>query len=341
MEYAVIMAGGSGTRFWPKSTRKMPKQCLALNSDKPMIVEAVERLSKKFGDNLYIATGQRLKEKISEILPDVKFILEPCARNTTGCIGLSCVKLLKKDKDAIIFIETADHVYKDEEKYFEFIKEGIGLAKEGKIVTFGITPFEPSSAFGYIEFTDKFKGNGFLVKSFVEKPSREIAMRYLQEGNYLWNSGMFVFRADKMLEEIKNYEPEIYEGLMKIYDNDSLTEEVFENMKSISIDYAVAERTKDLVVVKADMDWDDIGSWNSLERHHKKDNEGNVVLGKLVEISSYDNIIISDKLVATVGLKDMVIVSTDKVILVCPKSRAEEVKLLIDKLKIQGMNDFL
>jgi len=347
MEYAVIMAGGSGTRFWPESTRNRPKQCLALNTDKPMIQETVDRLGGLFGDNLYIATGSRLKEKISEILPSVKFILEPMARNTTGCIGLACVQLLKKDPDAVIFMSGSDYVIKNKEVFLEYVKEGMELAKEGKIATIGITPFEPSSAFGYINFADLYKGNSYLVKGFVEKPSKEVAMRYLQEGAYLWNSGMYIFKASVMMEELKMYEPEIYSSLMKIYDSigteneDTVTKEQFEGMKSIQIDYSVSERSDNLVVVKADLEWDDIGSWTSLDRHREKDKDGNVVKGDFLGISSWNNIVFSDKMVATVGVEDMIIVSTDDVVFVCPKSRAQEIKLLIEKMKDKNMERFL
>jgi mannose-1-phosphate guanylyltransferase len=347
MEYAVIMAGGIGTRFWPKSTKKRPKQCLGLIYDKPLIDVTVDRLKGLFGDNIYVATGSKLKEKISNILPETKFILEPMARNTTGCIGLACVQLLKKDKDATIFIETADHVYKDNDKYYEYIREALSLAEEGKIVTIGINPFEPSPSFGYIKTGVAHKENSFLVDSFVEKPTFDVANRYLQEGGYLWNSGMYIFRADRMLEEIQRYEPEIYTCLMKIFDalgtseEERVTMEEFSKMKSIQIDYAVSERSDNLVVLKADMYWDDIGSWLSLERYKDKDDRGNVVEGKYIGVDGNNNIISSNKLVATVGLKDHIVISTDDVVLICPKNRIEEVRGIIGKIKDNSWTEYL
>jgi mannose-1-phosphate guanylyltransferase len=336
MEHAVIMAGGSGTRFWPLSTPQNPKQCLPLVSDKPLIVETIENLQDIFPkENIYIATSQHLKEKLSKLV-DTKYIIEPCAKNTTGCIGLTCIHLLKKDPEAIIFIETADHFYKNREKYHQHVKEAISIAKEDKIVTIGIKPHFPATGFGYIAPAENYRTEGiqsFEVKEFKEKPNLETARDFVKQG-HLWNSGMYIFKAQVMLDEIEKYQPKIYKHLMNIYNvlgtdrEEEVTKEEFSKLDSVSIDYAISEKTTELIVVKADMHWDDIGSWLALERIKQKDSQNNIVQGKHYNIGSTDNIIYSDKPVATIGVKDFIIVNTPEVTMVVHKSQAEKIKEL-------------
>jgi mannose-1-phosphate guanylyltransferase len=340
MKYAVIMAGGSGTRFWPKSTKALPKQCLPLNSDKPLIQETMERLYPIFKkENIYIATNGEIGRQLSEKYPETNFIIEPCAKNTTGCIGLACIELSKIDPEAIIFIETADHLYKDEEKYIEIVKKALALAEENKIVNIGIKPTHISTAYGYIKQGVPYK-EGFIVEGFTEKPNHETAKQFVASGDYLWNSGMYVFKAKKMLEEIEAYQPEIYNHLMAIYKGRPKEIE-FHKLENISIDYAIAERSKDLVMIRADMPWDDIGSWDSLARLHNKNEEGNIVIGKHIGIDSTDNIIYADSLITTIGLKNTIVVQTDKATLVCHKDRVEEVKDIVRKLKENKMEEYL
>ena len=339
MIHAVIMAGGTGTRFWPLSTKVQPKQCLTLFSEKTLMEDTVERLLPIFDkENIHIATNDNLAEQMKRFLPDINYIIEPYARNTTGCIGLACIEIIKKDPEAIIFIETADHVYEDNHKYHDTIKKAILLAKENKIVTIGIKPSYAFTGFGYIQPGTPYQ-DGFLVESFREKPNRETAEQFLREG-FLWNSGMYIFKANKMLQELEKYQPETYNHLMKIF-NGANKEDEFFKIKSIAIDYAISEKTNDLVVVKADMHWDDIGSWDSLDRVMKRNHEGNILQGEHIKLDSEDNIIFSKKLVATVGLKDFIIVETDKAILVCPKERANDVSKLVKKLKEKDKHEFL
>lgn len=339
MIHAVIMAGGSGTRFWPLSTKNKPKQCLTFFSDKTLMEETIERLLPLFDKtNIHIATNEKLAKQMKEVLPKINYILEPCAKNTTGCIGLACIEIIKADPDALIFIETADHIYKDPNKYLETVKLGIKLAEDNKIVAIGIKPSYAFTGFGYIQPGQAYK-EGFLVESFREKPNKETAEKFLKKG-FLWNSGMYIFKAKKMLEELKKYEPEIYGHLINI-SNGADKKEEFSKIRSIAIDYAVSERSKDLIVLKADMHWDDIGSWDSLDRLKNKDKEGNIILGNHSNIDSNNNIIYSKKLVGTIGLKDFVIVETDKAILICPKDRASDVGKLVKQLKEEGKKEFL
>ncbi len=331
MQYAVIMAGGSGTRFWPLSTTKNPKQCLSLISNKPLIQETIERLLPLFPkENIYIATNQKLAEKIGKIIPS-KYIIEPCARNTTACIGLACVELLKNDPEAIIFIETADHVYKDTQLYLNHIKQAIELAKQDKIAIIGIKPTYPSTGFGYIKQGEKYK-EAYLVEEFKEKPNKETAKQFLEDGNYLWNSGMFIFKAQTMLNELKKYKQKIYNSLMNIYNGENIEKE-FENIESISIDYSIAENSDKLIMIRGEFPWDDVGSYLSLERMREKDENGNIVQGKFVNIDSKDNIVFANKPIATVGVNNLIIVQTDEVTLILPKDREQEVKEICKKFK--------
>ena len=340
MEHAVIMAGGSGTRFWPLSTKDKPKQCLSLFSEKTLIEETIERLLPIFNkENIYIATSQKLKEQMEKILPGINFIVEPCAKNTAGCIGLASIEILKKDPEAIIFIETADHIYGNLTKYHQSIKDAIELAKDDKIVTIGIKPSYPSTGYGYIQPGEEYK-QAFKVNAFREKPNKNTAEKFISNG-YLWNAGLFTFKAKKMLDELEKYQNENYKILMNIFNGANLEEE-FSKLKSISIDYAIAEKSTDLLVVQADMPWEDIGKWNTLEKTNEKNSEGNTIIaGKNLSIESTGNVIHSKKLIATLGIDNLVIVETDKAILICPKERSEDVKKIVQKLKEENMDEYL
>jgi mannose-1-phosphate guanylyltransferase len=338
MLYAVIMAGGTGTRFWPLSRKNMPKQCLSLFSDKPMIQETVERLEPIFDKkNIYIASGKNMKIHSSQFIERDNFIIEPCAKNTTGCIGLACIELLNKDPEAIIFIETADHIYKDVKAYHRTIKKGFALAKEGKIVTIGIEPSYPATGYGYIKVGEEFK-TGFEVENFREKPNKALAESFLNEGGYYWNSGMYIFQAKKMLQELERYHPKIYSALQKLNDKD---DSEFRNMPSIPIDIAVSERSQDLIVLPTKMSWEDIGTWDSLEHGLPKDEEGNIVKGDYVSVDSKNNIIFSNKLVTTIGIKNLIVVQTQDATLICRKDKAEDVKKIVNKLKDLGKENYL
>jgi mannose-1-phosphate guanylyltransferase len=332
MRYAVIMAGGSGSRFWPKSTKNKPKQCLSIYSDKPLIQETYERLTPLFPkENIYIITNKEMQEQMSRIVPQANFIIEPVARNTFGCISLACIELLKKDPDATILIQPSDHIYKEKEKYHNYIEQAIGLAKENKIVTLGIKPTFPSTALGYIKYGEPFKW-GYKVDTFKEKPNRRTAKEFLKSKTYLWNSGIYIFKASVMLQETKKIQPEAYNIINQIQNGADLNQ-TFHQLPKISIDFAVSEKTKELAVIPAEMHWDDVGSWDAIERLFDKDEEGNTLAGKYIQIDSKDNIIYSDKLIATVGIKDLAIIQSDKATLVCPKDRVEEVRDIVEELK--------
>lgn len=350
--YAVIMAGGSGTRFWPVSKKDTPKQCLRIVSNKSMIQETVERLKPIIDhDKFYIATGYHLYEPIKKDLPDVRFILEPMACNTAACIGLSAVHLLHNDPEAIMLLETSDHYYQNEELYRQHLLRAIEYAVNDKICLIGIKPTYSATGYGYIHqgnLISDGKIRIFVVEEFVEKPEIEVAKKYLESGKYLWNSGMFISKASIMLEEIEKYMPNLYTGLMKIQEVlknadthklEVVTKEVFESLPAnevTSIDFGVMEKSSNVVVVEGIFPWCDVGSWASMEDIHPKDEEGNVVkVARYLPIDSKHNIIFSssNKLIATIGIDNLVVVETVDAILVCPKQRAEEVKKIVEKLK--------
>ncbi|MEK7275580.1 MAG: sugar phosphate nucleotidyltransferase [Candidatus Desantisbacteria bacterium] len=358
--YAVIMAGGSGTRFWPVSRQSIPKQCLHITSHKSMIRETVDRLIPIIErDKFYVATGNHLYEPIRQDMPDIGFILEPVAKNTAPCIGLSMIHLLHKDPDAIVLLETADHYYQDEELYRQHLLEAINhAATHNNICLIGIKPSYPATGYGYIQQGNPVNEHEiriFEVQKFVEKPNIDVAKQYVSSGEYLWNSGMFIARAQVMLDEIALYMPRLYAGLMKIHaaikkadkSVNTVTQQVFKSLppeEAVSIDFGVMEKSKNVVVVEGIFPWDDVGSWASMDKIMPKDDNENVVNGaEYTGIESSRNIIYSTskRLITLLGVHDMVIVDTDDAVMICPKGKTEDVKKIVDKLRQQGMQGYL
>ena len=342
MNHAVIMAGGIGERFWPLSRKSKPKQVVAIHTDKSMIQETVDRLRPVFGENIFISTGNFLADKVREIMPEINFILEPMAKNTAACIGLSAITLLKKDPEAIMFLETSDHIYNDVNLYLKHVEYALNAAKrDDRIILIGIKPTHPHTGLGYIEMGDRIYDEEIKVhrvQSFREKPDLETAERFMMSGKFLWNSGMFIAKCSVMIEEIKTHMPKHYESLMKIRDSDfdkKVLEEEFDKLESISIDYGVMEKSSNTYVLKAEMHWDDIGDLAAYDRFNQKDENGNVVRGEMVEVDSENNIVLGkDKLIALVGAKDLIVCETDDVILVADKKKAQDVKTIVKKLTI-------
>jgi mannose-1-phosphate guanylyltransferase len=344
MNIAVIMAGGYGERFWPLSRISKPKQCLPIISDKPIIIETVDRLKPLFQENIYISTVSNLSLQIKKIYPKAKFILEPASKNTAACIGLSIISLMKQNNDPIIFIETADHYYKDKNSYLNNIKAGIEAAeKENKIILMGIKPTTPHTGYGYIHTGKKFNIKNNIneeipileVMEFKEKPDLKTAEGYLRSGDYLWNSGIFIFRASVMLEEIKKYMPNLHKALIKIKDSnkdDDVLKKEFENLEKISIDYGVIEKTKKILVVKAEMHWDDVGDLKAFEKIMPKDEHGNSFKGNYISLDSSENIIIGKKLISLLGVNNLIICETDDAIFICDKNRTQDIKKLTSQL---------
>ncbi len=358
---ALIMAGGSGTRFWPLSTTEKPKQFLDLVTDKTMIRETVDRIAKLIPmEKIFISTNIAYLDIVKEQLPEIperNIIFEPMARDTAACIGYAALIIGKIYKDSVMVVLPSDHLIKKEKEFLESLELAYKKAEfEDIIVTLGIKPSYPETGYGYIEYikNSKEKYNEleiYKVKGFREKPNKEIAEKYIIQGNYLWNSGVFVWKSEFILDEIKSK----MDTHKSVLDNiDSLLSKVeiekfygirlseyvkdeFEKFEKISIDFGVMEHTKAVKVISVDIGWNDVGSFKSLEEVFPKDIKGNIVRSeKYEEMESEGNIIINKepkKLIATIGIEDIVIVNTGEVLLVCHKDKSQEIKKILDKIE--------
>lgn len=352
---ALIMAGGKGERFWPRSRVNLPKQFLSLTDDgKTMIQLTVERISPIVElEDVYIATNKAYRELVKEQLPGLpeeNILCEPVGRNTAPCIGLGAVHAASKYEDAVMIVLPSDHLIKSNEIFIETFKEACEVAIKGdNLVTVGITPNYPETGYGYIKYdaADK-EGFAYGVDKFVEKPDLETAKEYLADGSYLWNSGMFTWKVSTILDCFKKYMPSTYDGLMKIKaaiktaDEDAVLEAEFPNLESQSVDYGIMEKAENIYILPGNFGWDDVGSWLSVGRIKKTDDNNNVVNGNVVTVNTSDCVIEgADKLIATVGLRDMVVVDTKDAILISTKENAGEIKQVLAKLREGGKNQYL
>lgn len=341
----VIMAGGSGTRLWPLSRAGHPKQFLALHGDKTMLQQTVERLfDLQVSESITICNEEHrffVAEQLREIDALGKIILEPVGRNTAPAIALAA--LTEKANDPLLLVLAADHVITDQRAFTDAVMEAVPHAESGKLVTFGIVPTEAHTGYGYIEAGESLDGAHF-VASFKEKPDSETAAKYLNDGGYFWNSGMFLFRASRYLNELETHRPDIVAACREAMTNVSsdlefirIHPEEFAKCPEDSIDYAVMEKTKDAVVVPMRAGWNDIGSWSSLWDVSEKDGSGNSVSGDVIlHETSNSYIRADDKLVAAVGIDDLVVVSTKDVLLVAHKERVQDAKRVANKLREDG-----
>jgi len=349
------MAGGRGERFWPKSRRNMPKQFLSLTDDgKTMIQLTVERILPIVDmQDIYISTNKDYAPLVAEQLPDIpkeNILCEPIGRNTAPCIALGAAHIVKKYEDAIMIVLPSDHLIKYNRMFLSALREGSQLAEEkNSLVTIGIAPDYPETGYGYIKFKgDVCIGTAFEVDSFVEKPTLELAKEYLASDEYLWNSGMFLWKATTILSRFKQLLPDAYDSLMEIKDaiGTSMEAEVlnriFPTFPSISIDYGIMEKSKNIFTIPGNFGWDDVGSWLSLGRIRTTNENGNIINGNVLSINT-DNCIIegSDKLIATIGLEDLIIVDTEDAILICDKTKTNDIKKVLENLKICNRNEYL
>ncbi len=353
------MAGGRGERFWPRSRRFYPKQLLPITGKRTMIQETVRRISSLIPrDNIFIVAGEELAKEIRKQLPELKrnnLILEPFGRNTASAIGLAAITIEKINREAIMVVLPADHLIKEKRKFLRTISTAVEVAKEGKLVTLGITPTRADTGYGYIESGKRIEIPGtrkdtqiYMVRRFVEKPDEAKAKEYLRNGKYLWNSGMFIWKVEAILQGIKEHMFELYQGLVEISRARGVSSKkkvilrVYREIESISIDYGVMEKSKNIAVVKADFHWDDVGSWLSMERIYKKDREENVIQGKFIGIDTSRCVIVGDKqLIATVGVSDLIVVSTPEAVLISSRKSAQDVKKLVGKLADDGLKKYL
>lgn len=355
--YAVIMAGGRGTRFWPRSRTTMPKQVLNVVGDNTMIQDTLYRLADIVPpENVYVVTSRALKEVIENQLPEVpkdQIVAEPRGRNTAPCIALAAGLIAKKDPDAIMLIMTSDHLVKNVDRFVEDLAFASSVADNmDKLVTFGIRPEKPETGFGYIqvgaELTRDAHGSANNVLRFVEKPDEETAERFFKSGDYLINSGMFAWKLSTIVEEFQKHLPDLAEGLAEIRnaagtpDEQAVIEKVFPTMTAISIDYGILEQSSRVVVVPAGFDWNDLGSWSAAYDVRDKNEEGNVIIGNCVTLDAKSCYLRSeDKLVAVLGVEDMVVVETKDAILVCKRGSGQHVGKLVDIIKEKGLDQYL
>ena len=352
--YGVVMAGGGGTRFWPLSRQKMPKQLLNLTGRDLMVNETIDRLSGTVDkDNIFIVTNKdqvaTMKEATVERIQPNHILSEPAARNTAACIGYAALENVKKYGDGIMVITPSDAYIKNTEAFTEVLKTAVQVAEEtDKLITVGITPTFPSTGYGYIKYDKNEAGVAKEVQEFKEKPDLATAKSYLASGNYVWNSGMFIWKASVILKNFERFIPRVYRELEKIgeamgtdkeYD---VINEVYPNIRSISIDYGIMEQSEDVLVVPGEFGWSDVGSWDMLGVLHEADEDGNIIVGDKITINSSDIVgYSSGRLIAAVDVSHLVIVETDDVVLVCDKSKAQNVKLVVEELKKQGRNELL
>ena len=353
--YPVVMAGGSGTRFWPLSRELKPKQFLSIGSTRPLLVETMARFDALAPWSArYIVAGAHHREPISALcaeLPNAQLIVEPCARNTAPCIGLVALHIAERDPQGVMMVSPADHCVTDIEAFESATRRATEGARSGKIVTLGVQPNRPETGYGYIQYA----GGGQLnhsrhpVTRFVEKPPREIAESYLASGDYLWNSGVFFFSVTRILEEIQAQLPELYAGLQEIrsaIETPAYSEvlpRVFSQFRSVSIDVGVMEGAREVEVIPVAFGWSDVGHWDALSEIAPVDPEGNVALGagSHIVLDARRNIIQSDTPIAVLGVEGLVIVQTDDVTLVCPRERAQDVKRIVAELKARGRADLI
>lgn len=337
MIYTVIMAGGKGRRFWPASTENKPKQFLPIVENEPLIIQTRKRIEPLVPlERIKVITTKRLKNEIEKYGFISKNIWsEPKGMNTLYAIALSAAKLLKEDKKAIMLALPSDHWISDDEEFIKTIKKGIKWAEKGYLVTYGIVPSRPETGYGYIERGQQLEDSVMKAKRFTEKPKIKTATDYLKSKNFLWNSGIFLWKAETILDEINKFRPEISEYINSMKENPSE-----ENIKTlykkgvpISIDYGVLERSEKVVFIESHFTWDDVGTWASLERIESLNDKGNVEKGKVIAINCHDNIFYSDNgIIVVKDLSKMVVVRTKDATLIIPKADTQELKEIVEQL---------
>jgi len=365
--HAIILAGGSGTRFWPLSRETWPKHMLQIAGEDTLIRQTIKRISGFVPpQNVWIVTTKDQAESIKFHIDslgssarEIQFIKEPVGRNTAPAIGLAAVHLNQISPESIMIVMPSDHAIPDREKFLKDVKVAVEGARKNYLVTFGIKPTHPETGYGYIK-VKKGSRTGIKglrqVEKFVEKPNLKTAKSYLSAGNYYWNSGIFVWKTSKILSEIAKHLPNLSKVLRQVESllftreglnrpNDPKTQrlnDLYSGLESVSIDYGIMERSSDVLMVPATFKWSDLGSWTALDEVLPKDNLGNIRRGNTVDVGSRDSIVFAgERLVATIGLKGMVVVDTPDATLVTPKERVQEIRKIVEELKRDGREEHL
>ncbi len=358
MYYALIMAGGIGSRLWPLSRLMRPKQALTLVGNSTMMEHAVDRIVALFGSQqIYVVTRAEhvpiLAEQAPE-LPAENFIVEPEGRGTAPAIGLGAIHLYKHDPTAVMAVLTADHYIAKTAHFRQALAAAAQVAKEGHLVTLGITPSSPVTGYGYIQQgaplgrVDDF--DLFKAERFTEKPDQENAIAMVESGQFSWNSGMFIWRVDRILQEFQQQMPEFYRQLMQIEavagtaEYESVLAQIWPQVAEETIDYGIMERAEDVAVIPVEIGWSDVGSWGSLLPLLEPDERGNFVIGSHLGVDTANSLIYehaSGRLIATIGLQDMIVIDTEDAVLVCPMQREQDVKAIVKALKNAGYENRL
>lgn len=354
--YPVILAGGSGTRLWPRSRRTTPKQFLNLTGNNSLLQEAFARVTPLVPPGqVLVVTNRRFVTQVREqlsSLPAENVLGEPEGRNTAPAMGWAAVVLQRRDPEAVMAILTADHIITRPERFRQALRAADALAREGHLVTLGITPTGPVTGYGYIErgmlLGEWYGFPAYRLLRFTEKPDEETARRFLSTGRFSWNSGMFIWRVDRILDEIARHMPDLHAGLMRIAgvleaDNEgAVLEAVWPTLPKQSIDYGIMEHVQEGVVIPVDIGWNDVGSWAALYEELTRDEQGNVVQGEVALLDTNGSLILSQgRLLAVIGLQNVVVVDSKDAVLVCSLDRAQDVRAIVEALQAQGKEDYL
>jgi len=348
--YGLILAGGSGTRLWPHSRKGRPKQFLSLGGGPTMLQETASRVLPLIPpERIIVATGAAYADLVAEQLPEVpreNLLIEPMGRGTAPCIGLAALQLLRRDPEAVMAVLSADHRVERPDLFCAQLALGERMAEQGHLVTLGITPDEPATGYGYIERGEPIASDGdktvYAVRRFVEKPDLATATDYVASGSFVWNAGMFVWRADRIVAELERHRPQVAAALAAIDraagtpEADAAMAAIWPGIEEVAIDVAVMERTDRAVVIPSDIGWSDVGDWAALAEVLPRDTAGNALVGKTLTIDTRNTLIYGNgRLVATIGLDDLVIVDTHDVLLICPRERAQDVKAMVAAIRSQ------
>ncbi|MDZ4786033.1 MAG: mannose-1-phosphate guanylyltransferase [bacterium] len=349
----VILAGGQGTRFWPISRVARPKQFLSIAPGGESLIQAtVKRLTSLCNlKDVVIVTNEKHESLVREHVPGCDVISEPVGRNTAASIGLAAINLIKNSPNSVMVVFPADHYVENVEKLLERIRVAVNVAKSGDyLVALGITASSANTAYGYIKRGEPHENPGaYSVSRFYEKPSLERARKYIEEGGFYWNSGIFIWRPEVVLKGIETYMPELYKGLIEIRDSFGksselrVMEDVFNRLEGVSIDFGLLEHARNCVVVESgEIGWNDVGSWDAWAYHFKTDIQNNLLRGEALAIDSKDCVVYSsERLIAILGCEDLVVIDSKDALLVCPRSKVQDVKEVVAELTRSGRKNLV
>lgn len=355
--YTLIMAGGSGTRFWPRSKVAKPKQYLNIFGDDSLLQSTIKRFSLFTSTkNIYIVSGKSQAQVLEEqtpMLPGKNLIYEPVGKNTLPCIGLAAMFAELQEPDGIMVVSPSDHLIENDELFRDTVLTAAKIAGERDgIVTIGITPTYPATGYGYVKTAEDITGSEkikqFKVERFVEKPDEQTAAKYLEQGGFYWNSGLFVFKISVFLKAVEEFAPELYADLRKIQAAigtpgfESTLDTIYSALKGISVDYGIMEHARNIYLVEGNFVWNDLGGWESVYQTSEKDENGNAVKGEAIILDSRNSYVYSDKgMIALVGLDDVIVVQDGNTTLVCKREKSEDVKKIVEQLKAEKKDQFL